>query len=363
MTTISKRVRIVGLAATVVLAAAGGLAAVAQTPQPRVEKNGTVHTPNVWVPVSTFLSPQGQAALNERLHRQREPGVGIAGMRAVVREGNDATAKRWLAVHPADIAPVTLGGVAAETIIPKGGVSEANRERVLINLHGGGFLFGAVEGGRVESIPMAGVGRIKVVSVDYRMAPEYRFPAASEDVAAVYRELLKTYKPANIGIYGCSAGGALAGQAVAWIAAQGLPRPGAVGVFCSGLMPGMWRGGDSGAFSAISNAPPRPAPAGASALVGDYFKGGKSDDPLMSPALSPAVLAKFPPTLLLTGSRDVALSNMLVTHMRLRQAGVDASLIVQEGMGHGDFNSYVGTPEATYAWDQAWAFFDAKLGR
>ena len=161
------------------------------------------------------------------------------------------------------------------------------------------------------------------------MAPEHRFPAASEDVAAVYRELLKTYKPANIGIYGCSAGGALTGEAVAWIAAQGLPRPGAAGVFCSGLMPGHWRGGDSNVFSQISNKPPgAPSPASAS-LQGDYFKSGKADDPLMTPGLfARALLGKFPPTLLMSGTRDVALSNVLVTHMRLRQAGVDARLIV-----------------------------------
>ena len=60
----------------------------------------------------------------------------------------------------------------------------------------------------------------------------------------------------------------------------------------------------------------------------------------MTPGLSPAVLGKFPPTLLMSGTRDVALSNVLVTHMRLRQAGVDARLIVQEGMGHGDFKLF-----------------------
>jgi carboxylesterase type B len=106
-------------------------------------------------------------------------------------------------------------------------LNAANRGRVLINLHGGAFLWGAHSGGLVESIPVASVGKLKVISVDYRQGPEATFPAASEDVAAVYTALLKRYEPQNIGIYGCSAGGVLTAQSVAWIAAHGLPRPGA----------------------------------------------------------------------------------------------------------------------------------------
>jgi hypothetical protein len=62
------------------------------------------------------------------------------------------------------------------------------------------------------------------------------FPAASEDVAAVYKDLLKTYRPENIGIYGCSAGGALTAQAEAWFQDKKLPNPGALGIFGSGAV-------------------------------------------------------------------------------------------------------------------------------
>jgi monoterpene epsilon-lactone hydrolase len=86
----------------------------------------------------------------------------------------------------------------------------------------------------LESIPIAGEARIKVISVDYRQAPEARFPAASEDVVSVYRELLKSYAPKNIGIYGCSAGGLLAAETIAWLQKEHLPLPGAVGMLCMG---------------------------------------------------------------------------------------------------------------------------------
>jgi acetyl esterase/lipase len=83
---------------------------------------------------------------------------------------------------------------------------------------------------------MAGIGHVKVISIDYRQAPEHKFPAASEDVAKVYQELLKTFKAENIGIYGCSAGGFLTAQSVAWFQAHNLPAPGAIGIFCAGAL-------------------------------------------------------------------------------------------------------------------------------
>src|SRR6202008_4755760 len=126
--------------------------------------------------------------------------------------------------YPVDIAPKVIAGVKTRIITPKGG--EKNAARVLINLHGGAFNRCADGCALVESIPIASVGRFKVITVDYRQGPEHVFPAASEDVAAVYQELLKTYRPENVGVYGCSAGGALTAQFGAWVVAKGLPTPG-----------------------------------------------------------------------------------------------------------------------------------------
>jgi acetyl esterase/lipase len=127
----------------------------------------------------------------------------------------------------------TIAGVKVEEFTPRDGIAPANRNRVLLNLHGGGFKSGSGIGGRVESLPIATQGRIRVISVDYRQGPEYRFPAASEDVVAVYRELLKDYDALDIGIYGCSAGGTLTGQVLRKLIVDGLPTPGAAGMFCA----------------------------------------------------------------------------------------------------------------------------------
>ena len=92
----------------------------------------------------------------------------------------------------------TIGGIFTQIVTPKDGIPARNRDRVLLNVHGGGFVSGGRTASLVESIPLASIEKIKVISIDYRMGPEYKFPAASEDVATVYKEILKEYKPQHI---------------------------------------------------------------------------------------------------------------------------------------------------------------------
>jgi acetyl esterase/lipase len=139
-------------------------------------------------------------------------------------------------LFPVDREDATIGGVHAYVCTPKSGIAPENRDRVLSDLHGGGFRDGWPACAELEQMPIAALGRIKVMSLDYRQGPRQRHPAASEDVAAAYRELLKTYRPENIGIYGCSARGLLAAISVAWLQREGLPPNGAVGVLCSGAL-------------------------------------------------------------------------------------------------------------------------------
>ncbi|MDE1146368.1 MAG: alpha/beta hydrolase fold domain-containing protein [Azospirillaceae bacterium] len=342
----------------------------ASTPKPEaitVDADGTIHVDGLAVPLSDFLSPEAKAVQAARLVRPPVPVLredGVPAARAGTDTFQKAVTAKWLAVYPARIETVTMNGVRTDVVTPASGVAPENQHRVLINLHGGGFFAGAVSGGLAESVPVAGRGRIKVVTVDYRLAPENRFPAASEDVEQVYRALLKQYKPAEIGIYGCSAGGTLVAQSVAWLQSRKLPMPGAVGIFCSGAMPGFWYGGDSFATTQMMNARLQATDDdmknGAGSL---YLAGRDQNDPLISPALFPEVLAKFPPTLLVTSTRDSAMSNALITNTRLLAAGVETQLFVQEGLGHGEFTYVVGSDEAKQAYDVIWRFFNKHLAR
>ena len=87
----------------------------------------------------------------------------------------------------------SIAGVRTDIITPLA-MPEANRGRVLINLHGGGFV--SDSGSLIEGVPIANLAKIKVVSVYYRLAPENPFPAAVDDVVAVYRELVENLQPA-----------------------------------------------------------------------------------------------------------------------------------------------------------------------
>jgi len=252
------------------------------------------------------------------------------------------------------ISSQEIGGIQTEVFTPADSIAPKNKNRVLLNLHGGAFIVGARTFSHLESIPIASSGKIKVISIDYRQAPEYSFPAASEDVAAVYRQLLKTYEPKNIGIYGCSAGGLLTAQVVAWLQNEKLPQPGAVGMFCGAA--DYWMKGDSGYLgTAIIGVPVQ------TSRDNPYLKNAEINDPLAFPLRSSLVMAKFPPALLIASSRDYALSSVVQTHSVLIRQGVEAELHVWEGVSHA-FIFHSELSQSQEAFSVMIKFFDTHLG-
>jgi len=131
---------------------------------------------------------------------------------------------------------------------------------VLLNLHGGGF--NSDSGSYTESIPIASYTKIKVVAV-LTAGARVSVPAAVDDSVAVYKELLKTYKPDHIVIYGTSAGAILTGEVAVKLKQLGLPMPAALGIFSG--MGDFARDGDSQAMYALRGLSghldaPRPGP-------------------------------------------------------------------------------------------------------
>ena len=326
-----------------------------------IDATGRTPTTEFSAPFSSYASPQALAMFRRVLDDgRRSPPLGgpVEASRAFNDKINTDRVERMKRLYPVKIADRKFGGVATQVVTPAQGIAPAQQHRVLINLHGGGFLWGAGSGGLVEAIPIASVGRIEVVTVDYRQGPEHVFPAASEDVAKVYKALLERYPAKNIGIYGCSAGGVLTGEAVAWLLTKKLPVPGAIGTFCGSIVE---LGGDSTFFAPPLNGEPVPkAPLTLADLP--YFKGARSDDPLVFPANSPELLRKFPPTLLITGTRDFTMSSVIHSQRLLTGAGVDAELQVWDGMWH-SFFSDPEMPESKQAYAAIVTFFDRHLGR
>lgn len=310
--------------------------AFAQNTSPSVKPDGTITSPAVSIPYSSLASPESRAFFYKLSSGPKAPPIDgpIEASRAFYDRLNSDRAARMQKMYAVKIHSETIAGVGTDVVLPAQGVSDENRHRVLINLHGGAFLWGAHSGGLVEAIPIASLGRIKVITVDYRQAPEHTFPAASDDVEAVYRALLKQYKPEQIGMYGCSAGGILTGEAVARLITDKVPVPGAIGTFCGSLLD---VDGDSAYAGPLLNGWGVPEHPLALADLA-YFHGANLHDPLVQPGLSPALLAKFPPTLLITGTRDMAMSSVLASQQLLDKAGAQTELHVWEGMWHSFFS-------------------------
>lgn len=329
-----------------------------------------IHVPAFELPLSSYLGDKSRKALRWYDGRANVLGEKLAEVGPPLTKANIAELpalrlhlaqvfyqsdiyRRLIERYPVTVTGETLGGVYCEIFTPVQGVPASNRERVLINLHGGGFIYGSRTNSHLESAPIAAVGKIKIVSVDYRMAPQYRFPAATEDVVAVYRELLKSYKPENIGIYGSSAGGHLATEALAQFQQEGLPRPAAVGMLAGGAFYSRQTDGGIIGQALLNMTLP--------GLEQGYFKGLAATDPRAFPGNAPRVLAKFPPSLLISSTRDFVLSSVVHTHTQLVKANVEAELYVWEGLNH-VFYWNPELPESRQVHDVVVKFFSKYLG-
>ncbi len=308
-----------------------------------VDKDGTARITRV-VPVPKTLSPEAQAKL--ATGATWAPGP------------RQPEAKRLIdkayAMYPVKMEEQVIAGVKTRVFTPPV-IPADKRNRVLINLHGGGFTTDS--GSFLESIPIASLTSTQVVAVDYRLAPQDVFPAAVDDVVAVYRELLKTHSPGNIAIYGTSAGASLTAQAVVRIRQLHLPLPAALGFFSGNA--DSTTAGDSRAFYAVPGLVGATIPeSGNQRSV--YLGSHDPADPVASPIKSD--LRGLPPVLCMTGTRDQSLSGTVNFHRALLKAGVDSQLIVYDALPHA-FWYTVGIPEASEALEFQAKFLDGHLGK
>jgi epsilon-lactone hydrolase len=317
-----------------------------------IDANGTAHVTRV-VPVPQTISPEAQKSLSRQEPDQGPPQP--LEQRRKMTDAYTASARvEWTKLCPNTIVEEKMAGVPVRIVTPEG-IPESNREKVLLNLHGGGF--NSDSGSYTESIPIASYAKMKVVAVLYRLSPEVKFPAAVDDSIAVYKELLKTYEPRHVVIYGTSAGAILTAEVAAKIKQLGLPMPAALGIFSG--MGDFARTGDSIAMYALRGLsghldPPEPG-------AHDPYYVGETDpkDPVLSPIYGD--LHGLPPTLFITSGRDLLLSGTVNLHRAYLLAGVDARLVVYDALPHG-FWYDPKLPEAIEANHIMADFFVKQLG-
>jgi acetyl esterase/lipase len=265
-------------------------------------------------------------------------------------------AERLQATYPVEITETTVAGVASKVVIPKRSAAQ-KKDRVLICLHGGGFT--SDSGSTLEATTIAALTGTKVMAVEYRLAPQYPFPAAVDDACAVYKEALKDHAPKKIGVYGTSAGAVLVAQMTVQSRKLGLPLPAVLGFF-SGYVD-LARYGDSrflygtSGFTNFSAMLPALKGLGMVPYVGDHDR----QDPVLSPIY--ADLKGFPPTLCMTSTRDHCLSGTVDFHRALLRAGVEARLMVFDAMPHA-FWYLFDLPESKEALEAQASFLDYHLG-
>ena len=300
-------------------------ATAAQRDTSYIDAAGTAHITRV-IPVPDDLSPEARAAISRPGPDQGPPET-LAERRASQDAGQVRARAAWSALCPNKIEDTTIAGVPVHIVTPDN-MPTANRDKILINVHGGGF--NADSGSFAESIPIAGYTHIKVVAVLYRLAPELPFPASIDDTIAVYKELLKTYKPSHIVLYGTSAGASITSGAAVRIKQLGLPQPAALGIFST---PSNFASmGDSYSMYTLSGLRGHLDPPDGSVHDAYYAGNTNPKDPVLSPIY--ADLHGMPPALFVTSERDALLSSTANLHRAYLRAGVDARLVVFDALGH-----------------------------
>lgn len=279
----------------------------------------------------------------------------LVGKYAAANEGMISGLLKTLEIR---CEPSSIGGVPVFILEPPD-IPENNRDKVLIYFHGGGYVFSPGKAGLGEGIYMAAIGRFRVIAVDYRMAPDFPFPAALEDAVKVYKGVLESYPAKKVGVFGSSAGGGMTLALCLLAKQEKLPMPGAIapGTPWSDLS----KTGDSYFTNDHVDNVLVSYDGFLEGMAKLYANGRDLREPLLSPVYGD--MEGFPPAILGTGTRDLFLSNTARTHRKLREAGVPADLLVIEGLSHWQYTLLQpDAPETQYYFKEVAKFFEEHLG-
>jgi monoterpene epsilon-lactone hydrolase len=282
-----------------------------------------------------FLAQSPVPALQTSVKTMKDVKVHIA-----LADREKATlAEEFARQEDITITEDNIAGVRVSRVTPPEIASE-HADHLFVHVHGGGFIVGAGLAGMAEAVRIAAFLRLPVLSIDYRMAPDHPAPAAMDDVIAVWRELIKERPAKKTALGGTSAGATLTLVATLKMKELGLALPAAlfVGTPAADLAKrGDMRFINDGIDHILVNWNKVEYP------IALYVGDKNYDDPYISPIFGD--FAGFPPTYLISGTRDLMLSDTVRTHRKLRQAGVIADLHVYEGVAHADYASMDGSPE------------------
>ena len=268
------------------------------------------------------------------------PDADLATIRAAM---NDMT----VAMPPPEgvrYEPTKIGGVPAEGALTSAAPSSSGTGPVILYFHGGAYCIGSVATHRGLVGRLALATGIRVLSLDYALAPEHPFPAAIDDAVSAYRALLaRDIDPRRIVLAGDSAGGGLTVATLVALCDAGAPLP-AAGVCISPWLD-MTCSGDSWRTRPAED--PMIGEHGLERFIGMYLAGADPRNPLASPLFADP--KGLPPLLIHVGTAEVLLDDSTMFAKHARDAGVDVTLEVWDDMIHVWHAFAPGLPEAARA--------------
>jgi len=250
------------------------------------------------------------------------------------------------------VTKVTAGGVPAHWLAAPG----ADPGRVLLFLHGGGFELGSLRSDGELAARLGRASGMRVLFPEYRLAPEHPFPAAIDDVLAVWRWLRtdQGLSARSIAVAGDSAGGGLAVALLVATRDAGEALPSAATL----MSPTVDLTSSGASMTERVDQDPFSTPALLRQLASDYLAGADPKTPLASPLF--ASLSGLPPLLILVGTADLLLSDSERLAAAATEAGVDVTLEMGEGLPH-VYPIMLGTPEAAEGTEQIGKFLRARV--
>ena len=251
---------------------------------------------------------------------------------------------QWLKSRGLKIEKVKDGGVWGEWIMPPG----AEPDKMIFYIHGGGYVSCSAATHRPITAALARLSRLRVFSLNYRRAPEHRFPAALDDAVAAYSRLLgQGIEPDKIALAGDSAGGGLVLSTLLRARDENLPLPACAVCFS----PWTDMTGESETIRSNNGRCAMFRPANIYEFGSAYLGGASPNESYASPVL--AELDFLPPVLLQVGSTELLLDDSLRIHKKIQAAGGISRLEIFDDVFH-CWQMYDGiVPEARIALRQA----------
>ena len=267
--------------------------------------------------------------------------------RRIFGEPNPSRARQFRGVRIEEVSD----GVRSEWLLPD---QLHFPDSVLFYMHGGGYISCSAKSHRPITATLARFIGCRVFSLDYRLAPEYPFPAAVEDAIAAYQWLLASgIKPDQIAVAGDSAGGGLAMATLVGLRERGIALP----VCAACIAPLVDLTGDYPCTNPASCAMFYRKDGLAFARI--YLNGASPHSPLASPIL--ADLKGMPPLLVQVTNKELLFDDAVRLHQKALASGVESRLHVYPGLSH-DWHMLVGTvPEAAEALHEIADFVMQKL--